>query len=89
MLTLIELMFLQKHHTHLDMSQRSLISRSGLIATGSTDSSIADVQGRPPQYGQNGMEGFVTTGERTQLLRHMASLEEELSKKDQEMKRKS
>ncbi|XP_071544904.1 uncharacterized protein [Panulirus ornatus] len=88
MLTLIELMFLQKHHTHLDIDQRSLISCSGFIATGSTDSSIADVQSRPSQYGQNGMENLVTTGERTQLLRHMATLEEELSRKDKEMKRK-
>ncbi|XP_042218573.1 A-kinase anchor protein 9-like isoform X3 [Homarus americanus] len=88
MLTLIELMFLQKHQTHLDNSQRTLISQSGFIATGSTESSIADIQERSAQSVQGKTEDGVTVGERTQLLRHMAALEEELSKKDQEIKRK-
>ncbi|KAG7170959.1 A-kinase anchor protein 9-like, partial [Homarus americanus] len=78
MLTLIELMFLQKHQTHLDNSQRTLISQSGFIATGSTESSIADIQERSAQSVQGKTEDGVTVGERTQLLRHMAALEEEL-----------
>ncbi|XP_045593928.1 A-kinase anchor protein 9 isoform X3 [Procambarus clarkii] len=85
MLTLIDLMFLQKHQTHLDSSQKSLISRSGLIASGPADGSIADLQEKSSQYDHARSEGIVSTGERTQLLRRMAALEEELSKRDQEM----
>ncbi|XP_069957077.1 A-kinase anchor protein 9 isoform X3 [Cherax quadricarinatus] len=85
MLTLIELMFLQKHQTHLDSSQKSLISKSGLIASGSAEGSIADSEERSHQYG---LRTGVAPGERTQLLRHMAALEEELSKSEKEMKAK-
>ena len=66
---MIDIMFLCKHCTQLDTSQRSFITNSSLIAR-----SLLERGG---------------AGEQTQLMRNLAAVEEELTKKEQEMKRKS
>lgn len=86
-LTLIELMFLQKHQSHLNTTQKSLISQTGLLGLESLDNSSVPSREVSPKSGPSGIDALGNR-ERTQLLRRMASLEEELGKKEREMKEK-
>ncbi|XP_042875039.1 A-kinase anchor protein 9-like isoform X4 [Penaeus japonicus] len=86
-LTLIELMFLQKHQSHLNTTQKSLISQTCLLGIESLDNSSIASREVSPKSGPSGIDA-IGNRERTQLLRRMASLEEELSKKEREMKEK-
>ncbi|XP_063585132.1 A-kinase anchor protein 9-like isoform X1 [Penaeus indicus] len=86
-LTLIELMFLQKHQSHLNTTQKSLISQTGLQGLESLDNSTVASREVSPKSGPSGIDALGNR-ERTQLLRRMASLEEELGKKEREMKEK-
>ncbi|XP_050701004.1 A-kinase anchor protein 9-like isoform X3 [Eriocheir sinensis] len=67
-LTLIDVLFLFKHHTKLDGSQHSLITSSSVLGN------------LPMETGEVGAD-------QSRLLRNLAAVEEELAKREQEMKR--